>query len=128
MRRRLSMALLVVLFVGGAVLWEYRLSTPVRTVFLALDESARSPRWARMAWTIEREGREVAHGAVFAREGRLPGHELLGNLPLKRGPHVLRAGFVAATAAGDAPLVERRVAFDVGDDDVVLLSIEGDLP
>jgi len=127
MRRRIAQAVLVVLFVGGAALWEYVLKTPSRTVSLELGPDAASPRWTRVTWVVEREGREIAHGAIHARDGHLPPREVLGTLPLKRGPHVLRAGFVADGAEGDRPLLVRRITFTPGDDDVVLLSLEGGL-
>jgi|GEM_PF-3287844 len=128
MRRRLAFAFLVALFVGGAVLWERVLSTPVRAVFVVLDESARAPRWGQLAWTIELDGRMIARGVVNARDGSLPAHELLGDVPLKRGTYLLRAGFVPAALKGEAPPLERRVTFDVDDEPTLLVPIEGDVP
>ncbi len=128
MRRRLALATLVLVFAGGGFLWEYVLKTPVRSLSLDLGAEAASTRWTRLTWTIEREGREIAHGVVLARDGHLPQREALGAVPLKRGPHVLRVGFVAGGLDADRPLLVKRVTFTPGDDDVVFLSLEGGLP
>jgi hypothetical protein len=128
MRRRLALGLMVTLFVGGAVLWDRVLSTPTRIVFLVLDETLTAPRHVQLTWTVLRDGREIARGVVNARGGRLPLREALGAIPLKRGPHVLRVGFVEGGLADAGPLAERSVPFDVGDDEIVLVATGGDEP
>jgi hypothetical protein len=128
MRRRLALGLMVTLFVGGAVLWDRVLSTPTRVVILVLGDATTSPRFVRLTWAVLRDGREIAHGLVNARGGRLPLRETLGAIPLKRGAHVLRVGFVTGVLEDAGPLAERSVPFDVGDDEIVLVAIEGDEP